>query len=276
MSRVDLVFPGSIDQTDTLPTSKWSIAEGAARCHATAMDVDDFFDLGAAIGLQTRTTTANDGELASEMGEILFFKVGLLSSSLVLPPELSSAPKSCKWCIKSLFGRTDCDLKENGGERHCKVDIEVDGSKRKFRIIANPFHVDPKARLTSNVVLVKDSYDVWDLVLEYLPSSGGDPIPIPNGRHLLEVAELVCKGREAILVLRLRPNFSWSARRSERILKKLAIGGVNDWSLLFDVPLTSCGPSNLVELDLDRIRGRFWKLEGDTDGSPFAVGPARS
>lgn len=175
-----------------------------------------------------------------------------------------------KWSIKSLFGRTDCDLKENGGERHRKVDIEVDGSKRKFRIISNPFHVDPRARLTSNIVLVKDSYDVWDLVLEYLPSSGGDPIPVPNGRHILEVAELVCNGREAILVLRLRPNFSWGARRSERILKKLAIGGVYDWSLLFDVPLTSCGPSNLVELDLDRIRGRFWKLEGDTAGSPFA------
>lgn len=129
--------------------------------------------------------------------------------------------------------------------------------------------MDPKARGTSHIILVKDSYDVWDLVLEYLPSSGGEPIPIPNGRHVLEVAEMVCNGREAILVLRMRPNLSPAARRSGRILKRQAIDGICDWSLLFDLPLTSCGPSNLVELDIDRIRGRFWKLEGDTDGSPL-------
>lgn len=114
---------------------------------------------------------------------------------------------------------------------------------------------------------MQDSYDVWDVVLEYLPSSGGDPIPIPNGRHTLEVAEMVCNGREAILVLRMRANWDASARRSKRILNKLAIDDVRDWKLLFDVPVTSCGPSNLVELDIDRIRGRFWKLEAETDGS---------
>lgn len=126
----------------------------------------------------------------------------------------------------------------------------------------------PNEGETSDIVLVQNSYDVWDLVLEYLPNSGGGPKPIPDGRHILEVAEVVYNGREAILVLRMRPNLSSGGRRSERILRKLAIDGACDWSLLFDVPLTSCGPSNLVELDIDRIRGRFWKLEGDTDGPP--------
>lgn len=124
----------------------------------------------------------------------------------------------------------------------------------------------------SQIVLVQDSYDVWDLVLEYLPSTEWEPIPIPNGRHILEVAEMVYNGREAILVLRMRPNLSSGGRRSERILRKLAIDGECDWNLLFEVPLTSCGPSNLVELDIDRIRGRFWKIEGDTDGSPSSGG----
>lgn len=120
---------------------------------------------------------------------------------------------------------------------------------------------------------MRDSYDVWDLVLEYLPSSGGDPAPIPSGRHTLEVAGMVCNGRDAILVLRLRPVLTPSARRSKRILGKLAMDGTCDWSLLFEVPLTSCGPSNLVELDIDRIRGRFWKLEGDAgSGSPPPAG----
>lgn len=128
----------------------------------------------------------------------------------------------------------------------------------------------------SQAVLVRDSYDVWDLVLEYLPSSGGDPAPIPNGRHTLEVAEMVCNGRDAILVLRMRPVLTTNTRRSGRILRKLAIDGTCDWSLLFEVPLTSCGPSNLVELDIDRIRGRFWKLEGDAGGgSPPPAGLLR-
>lgn len=121
-----------------------------------------------------------------------------------------------------------------------------------------------------NSILVKDSYDIWDLVLEYLPGSGGEPVSIPNGRHTLEVAEMVCSGREAILVLRLKPSLSPAARRSKRILKRMTIDGDCEWSLLFDLPLTSCGPSNLVELDIDRIRGRFWELEGYIiDGSPL-------
>lgn len=126
---------------------------------------------------------------------------------------------------------------------------------------------------SSGRISVKDSYDVWDdLVLEYLPSSGGEPVSIPNGRHTLDVAEMVCSGREAILVLRLRPNLSSAARRSKRILTKMAIDGASEWTLLLDVPLTSCGPSNLVELDIDRIRGRFWKLERDPD-RPSIVEP---
>lgn len=39
------------------------------------MDVEEFFDLGAALGLQIRTTTANGGEWAEESGELLFCKV---------------------------------------------------------------------------------------------------------------------------------------------------------------------------------------------------------
>jgi hypothetical protein len=153
---------------------------------------------------------------------------------------------------------------------HGRINIDIDGTNRKFRIIANPFQQVSQGRGSSREsILAKDSYDVWDLMLEYLPGSGGEPVPIPNGRHILEVAEMVCSGREAILVLRLRPDLSPRARRSKRILEKMAIDGDCDWSLLFDIPLTSCGPSNLVELDIDRIRGRLWELEENIDGSPF-------
>lgn len=148
------------------------------------------------------------------------------------------------------------------------VDIDIDGTKRKFRIIADPFLVASQERARSkDVILVKDAYDIGDLGLEYLPSSGGDALPIPNGRHTLEVAEVVCSGREAIVVLRLRPNVSGQARRSKRMREKTAIDGHCNWSLLFELPLTSCGPSNLVELDIDRVRGRFWRLDGYMHGS---------
>lgn len=120
---------------------------------------------------------------------------------------------------------------------------------------------------SSDVILVKDAYDIGDLEFEYLPISGGDAHPIPNGRYTMEVAEVVCSGREAIAVLRLKPYLSGQARRSKRMRDRMAIDGHPDWSLLFDLPLTSCGPSNLVELDIDRIRGRFWKLEGHVHGS---------
>ncbi|KAG8164136.1 hypothetical protein KVR01_006054 [Diaporthe batatas] len=216
---------------DTVLAPVWSIAEGAACCHATAMDVDEFFDLGAALGLQIRTAMANGGEWAGENCQLLF-------------------------------------CKRDGVERHPKVDIDIDGTKRKFRIVADPFLMASQGKVSSSdVILVKDAYDIGDLELKYIPSFGGDALPIPNGRHTLEVAEVVCSGREAIAVLRLRPNLSDGARRSKRMLDKMAIDGHCNWSLLFELPLTSCGPSNLVELDIDRVRGRLWKLDGYIHGA---------
>lgn len=146
--------------------------------------------------------------------------------------------------------------------------MEINEAVTKFRIIASPFHmVSGGSKASSKTVLVEDSYDVWDLVLEYLPASGSKPVPIPKGRNILEVAETVFNGTEAILVLRMRPNLLTGSRRPKRVLEKLTIGGVRDWSLLFEVPLTSCGPSNLVELDIDLIGGRFWRIEDDDDTS---------
>lgn len=49
------------------------------------MDVEEFFDLGAAFGLQTRTTTADEGEWASESGKLLFSKVCFILFEFCLP-----------------------------------------------------------------------------------------------------------------------------------------------------------------------------------------------
>lgn len=96
-----------LDLTDAIPISKWSIAEGAACCHATAMDVEEFFDLGAAFGLQTRTTTSGEGEWASETGELLFFKVGHIFFRIHLPFRNATNSTFVKGGHQILT-RTDC------------------------------------------------------------------------------------------------------------------------------------------------------------------------
>lgn len=52
------------------------------------MQIEEFFDIGAALALQTRTTTTDGGEWASESAELLFCKVGSLPI-FFLPSELS-------------------------------------------------------------------------------------------------------------------------------------------------------------------------------------------
>lgn len=79
----DPFFPPMQRLTDALSSRKWSIAEGAACCHATAMEVEEFFDLGAAFALQKQVATPNEEEWA-ECGELLFCKVS------PVPPPLSS------------------------------------------------------------------------------------------------------------------------------------------------------------------------------------------
>lgn len=84
------------------------------------------------------------------------------------------------------------------------------------------------------------------------------------------------KGREAELTLRLRPDWKptrvpESNRRSQRILKR----GIydEDSCLIFVLPLTSNGASNLVELDIDAIRGRSWRSESAEGVSSTLAGP---
>lgn len=57
------------------------------------MEIEEFFDIGAALALQTRTTTVDGGEWAAESGELLFCKVSPFSISF-FPSELSPREKS--------------------------------------------------------------------------------------------------------------------------------------------------------------------------------------
>lgn len=138
-----------------------------------------------------------------------------------------------------------------------EVDIVVDHG-RKFRLIANPLHSSCSDR-PSTRVLTAQSYDIWDVNMLFRANQNEIPQPIPSGRYLLSVKEMQYQGREAVLKLRLRHkphSRSQGPRRSRRILDKTEMDDV--WSLQFDVPLSSNGSSNLVELDIDQIQGRCW------------------
>lgn len=56
------------------------------------MDVEEFFDLGAALGLQARTNSSDEGEWAADSGELLFCKVSPLFA-FGLPLYLSQKKK---------------------------------------------------------------------------------------------------------------------------------------------------------------------------------------
>lgn len=118
---------------------------------------------------------------------------------------------------------------------------------------------------------IQDCYDVLDLPLEFKPSADGAGLfPIPEGRYILEVAGIVYEGIEARLFLRLHSKVSRarnvaSHRRSERIFVNTT-ALYDGQNLLLQVPLTSNGSNNLVELDRDLIQGQVWMFEGSGAG----------
>lgn len=61
---------------------KWTIAQGAAKALATTMDVAEFFDRGAALGIQCSTRTGNWTAHTSGRAKLLFCKVCRLRTSV--------------------------------------------------------------------------------------------------------------------------------------------------------------------------------------------------
>lgn len=115
-------------------------------------------------------------------------------------------------------------------------------------------------------MFTKDCYDICDMSLEYEATAGAKSLTrIPNGKYILEVAEMVYARTDAEIILRLRPKATRARKtqgyrhyqRSVNTRPALDKGQ----SLLLQVPLASEGSNNLVELDRDLIQGRFWRFE---------------
>lgn len=146
-----------------------------------------------------------------------------------------------------------------------------------IRLIADPDFVNPQRDpRQSKPVLADNSYDIWELSFEYEPTPGSRPLSrIPDGFHIIKASEMEYNGRDAVLTLSLHPVDTPST-----LIRRAKTPAQNDAPLhkgtvlYFEVPLTSNGESNLVELDLDRIKGRYWKPKADAPVVAPAVPPA--
>lgn len=149
------------------------------------------------------------------------------------------------------------------------MDIEVTEDK-VCRVIADPLYSRPQEGTIK--VFTKNCYDIWDLSLEYEETAGtGRMSRIPPGRYIMEVVKMDYAGADANMTLRLqkkviRARKTQGARRSERSAnKRPSLNG--GWSLVIDIPLASEGSNNLLELDMDLIKSRFWRFEEDLEVS---------
>ncbi|KAK7735281.1 hypothetical protein SLS53_007672 [Cytospora paraplurivora] len=211
---------------------KWKVAEGGALCLAATMDAEAFFDHGGAFALRM---SMKNGKWMGDHAKLLF-------------------------------------CKEEGAEISKGVVITISGDK-KFTIIADPFYRQHQAE--GDKVFIRNCYDIWDICLDYKPTEGAQHTRIPDGRYAFEVAEMVYAGTDAMLILRLRPSVtrrSESNRRSGRATNGSRTPLEDGKNLLLEVPLASNGSNNLVELDIDLIKDRFWKVEEGRNGMINALG----
>lgn len=95
-------------------------------------------------------------------------------------------------------------------------------------------------------------------------------VRLPPGKYLVEVEGMDYHGISVDATLRLRMTRQMIAGSSaannvrRHALRGRTAGEVQE-AYTFNVPLTSCGPSNLVLLDLDVVKKRVWKpLPGRT------------
>lgn len=160
-------------------------------------------------------------------------------------------------------------LQEDGAEQSSSVEIEITDDK-KCRLIADPLSRRPQEGGLK--LFTKDCYDIWDMSLEYEATAGAEfPSRIPNGKYILEVAEMVYARTDAEIILRLRPKATRA--RKAKGSRPPQRGGNNPpaldkgQSLIFQVPLASEGSNNLVELDRDLVQGRVWRFEDNLKAS---------
>ncbi|CAN8105222.1 unnamed protein product [Discula destructiva] len=226
------------------------VCEGAATSEACAMSSQEFFRRGAALAIQSYP---REGKYNTN-ADILFYGTRTIPDFLMDGEQLEI---------------TDFDVGS-------PVEIEFSSyAHSRFRLVCDPLYQRNCQRYTPGCISIlsddasenNNCYDVWDMS-RYSEAkhaigmhANGAPfsIRIPPGRYLVEVEDMVYheNGTDATLRLYMTRKAGTGSTASRHLRARNAAASQQAYT--FDVPLTSCGPSNLVLLDLDLVKKRLWK-----------------
>lgn len=154
------------------------------------------------------------------------------------------------------------------------VEIKLGGfAHNKIRLVCDPMYQRNCYRYPKGYITIESDdaaannkcYDVWDVSrrFEEMHTNGSNfGMRIPAGTYFMQVKSIEYSenGADATLHLHLTQRSVKGpspATASKSLRARTVTTGHDDYT--FDLPLTSCGSSNLVLLDLDRVKNRLWK-----------------
>lgn len=217
------------------------------------MSAQEFFRRGAALAIQSFT---KDGKYKSN-ADVLFYGVHKVPG----------------------FSRAQLDMPRSKFDVGHPVEIEFSShTHNRFRLVCDPLYMRNRHRyppgcisiLSDDAIEHNNCYDVWDVARHAEGVQGNGKtfsLRLPPGKYTVEVEEMVYHPNSVDATLRLRMTRLAAATprtfaaKSSRHLRDRSVPAASSHGEVYtyDVPLTSCGPSNLVLLDLDLVKKRLWQ-----------------
>ncbi|KAG6360840.1 hypothetical protein INS49_011907 [Diaporthe citri] len=228
---------------------KWMVCEGAATAEACAASPREFFKRGAALAVQSYTING----IYESKAKVLF-RGG------------RQAPAYSK------DSHSPGQLGQVEDDRCSPVEIEMrEYAHETARLVCDPLYWRHCHRYPRDYISIysddaaaaeNNCYDVWDISrhFEVTRMDGTHHrMLIRPGKYVLEVGgiEYYQSGVDATLNLRMTRQATTAARARKSVRACTMSTGQDIYT--FEVPLTACGPSNLVQLDLDKVKTRLWK-----------------
>lgn len=220
------------------------VCEGAATAEASAISPREFIKRGAALAVQSCTRKGVNNTNAK-----VLFRGG------------RQAPA---------HSRGSRQLGQVEEDRGSPVEIELrDCAHDKVRLVCDPLYQQHCHRYPRGYISIysddaaaaeNNCYDVWD-VSRHFEATRADgthhSMQIPSGRYRLEVGGIEYHRNNVDATLKLRMTRQAAMAAAPGARKNLRARRQDTYT--FEVPLTACGLSNLVTLDLDQIKDRLWK-----------------
>lgn len=223
------------------------------------MSVRDFFQRGAALAVQSYT---RDGVYKAN-AQVLFYGAR------------ARTPLSRSWTAGSMDHSEPLFEYEVGS----LVEIELGGvAHNRIRLVCDPLYQQNSNRYLPGLISIhsddiavnNNCYDIWDVSRrceEQLASGTQVGKRLPPGKYLLRVDEMAYNdnGVDATLRLRMTRQVVATESASLAITTKNLRARTTQQRLptgetyTFDLPLTFCGPSNLILLDLDLVKQKRWR-----------------